>query len=245
VKLDVRPAEPRESNAHLFELARNAWDSGGLFLPLVGRESLDLARQVVRGEAATLAALSRQAEASGARDAAVRLAEASLRRDPDNPEAALVREAVLRTNAEEPSPEPIAALPEPLAAAASDGSELAEVEAMRRVRAQQIERETAVRIREARQLLATDPDRARDMLKESQLLVEKSDDLDPGSRDRLLRQLEMRIRESIVRSREKVECDLAAERRAAIGRERMRLNSELQAREERIKQLVERYTTHL
>jgi hypothetical protein len=242
VKLDVRPAEPRESNAHLFELARNAWDTGGLFLPLAGRESLDLARQVVRGEAATLAALSRQAEASGAREAAVRLAEASLRRDPDNPEAAIVRAAVLRTGADEPAPESIAPPPEPLAAPpASDGSELAEVEAMRRVRGQQLERETAVRIREARQLLATDPDRARDMLKESQLLIERSDDFDVGSRDRLLRQLEMRIRESIVRSREKVECDLAAERRAAIGRERMRLNTELQAREERIKQLVERY----
>jgi hypothetical protein len=38
-----------------------------------------------------------------------------------------------------------------------------------------------------------------------------------------------------------VECDLANERRAAIGRERARLTSELQRREEKIKQLTERY----
>jgi hypothetical protein len=47
---------------------------------------------VIRGEAATLAALSRQAEATGAHASAVRLAEASLRRDPDNADASLIRE---------------------------------------------------------------------------------------------------------------------------------------------------------
>jgi acetolactate synthase small subunit len=70
---------------------------------------------------------------------------------------------------------------------------------------------------------------------------DRGPDRAPGDRDRLLRQLEGRIRESIVRSRAKLECDLAAERKAAIGRERERLNTELQRREERIKQLVERY----
>jgi hypothetical protein len=68
-----------------------------------------------------------------------------------------------------------------------------------------------------------------------------SDDLDVTTRDRLNRQIEISIRESVVRSREKVERDLAAERRAAIGRERMRLNDDLQRREDRIKQLTDRY----
>jgi len=61
-----------------------------VFLPILGREGLALARSVILGEAATLAA-SRQAEAAGAHDAALRLAQASLRRDPDNTQAELVR----------------------------------------------------------------------------------------------------------------------------------------------------------
>ncbi|NDC64292.1 MAG: hypothetical protein EBZ59_09995, partial [Planctomycetia bacterium] len=168
-----------------------------------------------------------------------RLAEASLRRDPDNPEAAIIREVSQRQTVSEREPEPIDVAPP----AGREGApeELAELQAMRRVRGQQLERETAVRIREARDLLPTDPDRARDLLKESQMLVSRSEDLDAADRNRLLSQLETRIREAIVRSREKVDRDLAAERRAAIGRERMRLNDELRRREERLKQLVERY----
>jgi hypothetical protein len=220
----IPPATPREENAYLAELARNAGPNDGVFLPLLGREGLALARSVIRGEAATLAALSRQAEATGAHAAAVRLAEASLRRDPDNSDASLVRQVAQRQLATDP-----ATLPSPTADEL-DGdrltplddsrTELDELEAMRRVRSQNLEQETAVKLRDARNLLTSDPDRARERLKEQQEVVRRNDDLDAGTRERLLAQIEMRIRESIVRSREKIECDLAAERRAAIGRER-------------------------
>ena len=96
VTLDLPAAKPLDQNAYLAELARNARDTDGIFLPLLGREGLALARTVVRGEAAQLAALSRQAEASGAHDSALRLAEASLRRDPDNTDASVIREVVQR-----------------------------------------------------------------------------------------------------------------------------------------------------
>ncbi len=232
-------ATPREENAYLGELARNARDTDGIFLPLLGREGLDLAKSVIRGEAATLAALSRQAAAAGSDESAVRLAEASLRRDPDNTTAAVVRQVAQRRLGDEAesvdAPAPVG---EP---GDSDGGELAELARMRRIRGQQLEQETAVRLRAARQLLLTDPDKARAELKELQLLVAKSDDLEPVTREQLARQIEMRVRESIQRSREKVERDLAAERRAAIGRERARLDGELRRREERIKQLTQRY----
>ncbi|MEY3206599.1 MAG: hypothetical protein RLZZ21_2930, partial [Planctomycetota bacterium] len=244
VALPLPDAQPRDEHAYLGVLARNAWDTDGIFLPLLGRQGMELARNVIRGEAAALAQLSKQAEASGAHDSAVRLAEASLRRDPDNPEAAVVRLTAARQTEELPAAEAVAPPKpgwKPPSRTAEDDSDLADTEAMRQVRAQQLEQETAIRIRDARQLLSTDPDRARDLLKEAQQLVRDSADLAPGDRDRLLRQLEGRIRESIVRSRAKLECDLAAERKAAIGRERDRLNTELHRREERIKQLVERY----
>jgi hypothetical protein len=91
LSLALPDQECKEENAYLEELARNAFGTAGAFLPLLGREGLDLARASIRGEAATLAALSRQAEASGAHDAAVRLAQAALRRDPDNQAAAVIR----------------------------------------------------------------------------------------------------------------------------------------------------------
>jgi len=235
-RLPVPDGPPRDDNAYLAELARNAWSTAGLFLPVLGSEGLEVAHRVIREEAAMLATLSRQAEAAGARDSALRLATASLRRDPDNPVAAVMLTAARRQ-------EPAAELPPPPAGAEGDADtgELADLAAMRRVRAQQLEQETAVRVREARQLLSLDPDQARELLKTALNEVRESGDLDAASRDRLLRQLEMRIRESIVRSREKVGRDLAAERRAAIGREQARLTADLQRREERIRQLVERY----
>jgi hypothetical protein len=243
ISLEVPPTQPQEEHAYLEELARNARDTAGAFLPLLGREGLDLARHAIRGEAATLAVLSRQAEAAGAHDAALRLAQASLRRDPDNTAAAVIRSVAQQIPgpaAEELPPDML-----PPAVPDSGSDELADINALRKVRAQQMEQETAVRLRNARHLMMTDPDQARSNLKELQQAVNSSDDLDAAMRDRLSRQIEMSIRESVVRSREKVECDLANERRAAIGRERQRLDGELRAKEERFKQLTERYTALL
>ncbi len=235
--LAVPQATPLPENAYLQELARNARSSEGIFLPVVGREGLVVAKDLIRGEAASLAVLSAQAQATGAHAAAVRLAEASLRRDPDNQEAGLVREVARRQVGG------VDALPSPAADPLPPGGddELAEQDQARRVRAQMQERDAAVRIRDARQLLSTNPELARDQLKELQAEIRQSTDLDPGTRERLVAQLEMRTRESIVRSREKTDRDLAAERRAAIGRERLRLTSELQRREDKIQQLTEKY----
>ncbi|MEI6037421.1 MAG: VWA domain-containing protein, partial [Planctomycetota bacterium] len=254
--LDIPVATARSENAFLEELFRNARASDGVFLPLLGREGLELARGVIRGEAATLAALSRQAESAGAHDSAMRLADASLRRDPDNVDASLVRTvaqrgAPKRNGGPEMLPRPDAEDSTNAGASgnanqnpvleATDQTELAEFNALRKVRAGQLEQETAVRLRNARQLMAADPDKARTDLKELQREVAASDDLDPAMRDRLSRQIQISVRESIVRSREKTERDLATERSRAIGRERQRLNSELQRKEDRIKQLTERY----
>ena len=243
VVLEVPPTPPQEEHAYLEELARNALNTAGAFLPLLGREGLDLARRAIRGEAATLAELSRQAEAAGAHDAAQRLAQASLRRDPDNTAAAVIRAVAQRGSDSVPEELPADMLPP--VGVDSGSNELAEINALRKVRAQQLEQETAVRLRNARHLMMTNPDQARSDLKDLQQALNSSDDLDAAMRDRLARQIEMSIRESVVRSREKVECDLANERRAAIGRERQRLDGALRAKEERFKQLTERYTALL
>ncbi|MFM8494447.1 MAG: hypothetical protein ACKOEM_02830 [Planctomycetia bacterium] len=268
--VEIPKVEARQENAYLGELFRNAFPTNGVFLPIVGRDGLDLAKATIRGESAQLAALSKHAEATGAHESALRLAVAALRRDPDNVDASLVHGVALkglkqaetpvalnRQTADEPAaddapaqgelerlPAPPQADPQPLPPARDvthDPEELAEFNRLRKIRAQQLEQETAVRLRNARQLMAADPDQARTDLKDLQRSVQASDDLDAAMRDRLLRQIEISVRESIVRSREKAERDLAAERARAIGRERMRLDEELRRREDRIKQLTERY----
>jgi len=193
VSLELPTSKHQDEHAYLEELARNARDSSGVFLPLLGREGLDLARRAIHGEAATLAALSRQAEAVGAHDAALRLAQASLRRDPDNTAAAVmhsVAQQLPAMQAEEVPPEMLSP-----SEASFDSDELAEVTALRKVRAQQLEQETAVRLRNARHLMMTNPDQSRTDLKELQQIVNSSDDLNAAMRDRLSRQIEVSIRE--------------------------------------------------
>ena len=109
------------------------------------------------------------------------------------------------------------------------------------MRAQQLEQEVAVQLRNTRQICAVDPDKARVDLKNLQRTVLASEDLDQATRDRLCRQIEISIRDSIIRSREKAERDLVADRNHAIAAERARLDGELRRREDRIKQLTERY----
>ncbi|NDC64865.1 MAG: hypothetical protein EBZ59_13000, partial [Planctomycetia bacterium] len=184
VRVLVPEVASKNSNAFLAELFGNASPTDGLFLPLLGSQGLEAAQEFLLGEARSLADLSRQAEDAGMRDSAIRLAEASLRRDPDNPVARRVRTVALQSVA----PPADAAVEELAPPARIDGasedapaSELGELAQMRRVRGQQLEQETAVRIREARQLLSSDPDGARSLLQRTLNEIRDSADLDPAA----------------------------------------------------------------
>ena len=119
--------------------------------------------------------------------------------------------------------------------------ELQEIQDRRKIRGQILEREIAVGLRDARHLMGTDPEAARIELKNLQLSVRNSADLEEALRGRLSRQIEISLRESIVRSREKTERDISKERAAAIGRERARVAGDLQRRENKFSQLSKRY----
>jgi len=60
VEVAIPPSAPLPENAYLEELVRNAAPTGGVFLPLLGREGLDVAEAVIRNEASSLATLSKQ-----------------------------------------------------------------------------------------------------------------------------------------------------------------------------------------
>ncbi|HBU38401.1 MAG TPA: hypothetical protein DEB70_11435, partial [Planctomycetaceae bacterium] len=266
---EVPEQEPLSDNAFLEQLARNAFDTGGIFLPLLGREGLEFTATAIQQEAASLALLSRQAEASGSHAAASRLAAASLRRDPDNNEAAIIQATALgrKESDEANNVVPVAdeadtsavesqtpsaleqTKPKTLPQPADNGftglegpqEELQEIQDRRKIRGQILERETAVGLRDARHLMGTDPESARIELKNLQLRVRNSADIEDALRGRLNRQIEISLRESIVRSREKIERDISKERAEAISRERARVAGELQRREDKFSQLSERY----
>ncbi|RLS51592.1 MAG: hypothetical protein DWH87_00185, partial [Planctomycetota bacterium] len=278
-EVTIPAAAPIPENAYVEELYRNARETDGVYLPTLGREGLNVARNVIRGEATALVKMARQAEASGAHSSAMRLAYASLRKDPDNVDAWVMFTAAQKGLFEEEQAQqaggeqvdaPQATLPAPgddavigfegeglpqVDAPFPDGapptggdlgageqqSELADFARMKKVRAQQIEQEVAVRLRTARQTCTVDPDRTRVDLKELQRQVLSSEDLDTATRDRLCRQIEISIRDSIIRSRERAERALVSDRNHAIAQERARLDGELRRREDRIKQLTERY----
>ena len=251
--------EPSSDNAFLEQLARNAYSTGGIYLPLLGREGLELAKSKILSEAATLTSLALQAKSAGNFDAATRLATAALTRDPDDPQAAIVQASV-RTQAAKgvtpvtqvvelpasPQPNASARLQRPQLddedfTASRAAEELRGIENRQRIRAQVLEREIAVGLRNVRHLMAAEPDMARIELKNLQQQVRISVDLDETLRSRLNRQIEISLREVLVRSREKLERDLARERAQAIARERARITGELQRREEKFAQLARRF----
>ena len=69
--------------------------------------------------------------------------------------------------------------------------ELQELQERRKIRGQILERETAVGLRDARHLMGTDPDAARIELKNLQLRVRNSADIEDALRGRLNRQIEI------------------------------------------------------
>ncbi|NBP52496.1 MAG: hypothetical protein EBU70_15190, partial [Actinobacteria bacterium] len=101
--------------------------------------------------------------------------------------------------------------------------------------------ETQVRLRDARLRFSTDPATARDDLKGLLLDIDESDDLDAALRERLRRQVEMRIREANQRVMEKEQRDLASERSRAAAREKLQMIDELNRREEKFDTLAKRY----
>src|SRR5262249_10878478 len=142
-----------------------------------------------------------------------------LRRDPENPEAKQIRQAIATekqnvlknrmsgarpagandlklTNFRQIEGPPEAVPPPPASPAASDGAFLTEV--ARRVDIINQETDVAVQnaIRQARTLMGVDPDGAANMLKLQQENVRKIPELTPETRTRLLSALEQALRQT-------------------------------------------------
>ena len=101
-----------EDFSFLPELVASAKGNGGVGLATVGMAGLMEARRVINVAVEEIANLGKQAVATGNTEAAERLANEALRRDPNDPTARTVKKAVEKQRAEQAAKRPVAAASE-------------------------------------------------------------------------------------------------------------------------------------
>lgn len=248
--------ESSNNNSFLVELVKLSQQDGGVSLPTAGSATLWDLRKAVNGRAQGLTMLSQQALALGDLPQAQRLASQASEIDPTNPSGSIVRDAVriARKQAEGAPQELKLASRQVRADAASDeaageppaepadGELLDEVERQQRVYRQFLSTEVKNAINQARQTMAFDPEGATNMLK---LLLEKvsqAPEVDPELRDQLSDQIGAALRAASEQSLVKAERDLRANQRAAEGEARRRINQELFLQQQKVDQLMARFS---
>lgn len=252
MKWTVQPGPSVDDNSYLAQLVERASIEGGVSLPLIGTDSLQLARREVNIDAGSLVKLARQALASGNAEGAQRLAGEVLQRDPQNPEA----KAILETAAEgQPAPPDAAAAPEaelnlvgpPPADGdapepfAVEGAFAERFEHERNVIAQMITTDVQNTINQARSRMSTEPEIAIQDLKLQMENVRRAPELEPEIRDQLVDQLQAGLREA---RRVQVEVEQRRQEmheRLATAKERMLINEDLLRTQQKVEQLLDRF----
>ncbi|MCR4415824.1 MAG: hypothetical protein NUV77_25700, partial [Thermoguttaceae bacterium] len=251
----IAAAEVRDENSYLPRIVSAARPTGGVGLPLSDWESLRNAALEVSASAAELTRLASQALGTNDFVNAARLAQAALGQDPMNDEARAIAAAAA---AKRPIAHPTAgAAPASPAAPAAPTDDLnlagpavppegALVQAVERERAvirQAITADVEHAIAQARSAVMADPDAAIQSLKLLQDRVRTVPDLGPDVRSQLDSQLQAALRE-MSRRREEV---LAARQRAlelqAAAKEREMLRQNLEMRQVKVNQMMERFVS--
>jgi uncharacterized membrane protein YgcG len=265
--------KPSEDFAFLPKLVGQAQADKGLSLPTVGSAGLREAAVVTMASAENLVKLGHEALASGNAQGARAAADAALQRDPRNPTAIALRDAALSGVAAPANLPPVgnaapAAGARPVrgggeadltlvAPAAADapiaGSLLAEELAEGSILpptiqeelliSQRIQAEVANGLNAARDIMAENPDTAEQDLKLLLENVERAPRLSAEVRRQLRDQIEFAIRESRRLSVEFAENKARTEEARAGALELLRINQDLVVREQRLKQIMDRFNS--
>ncbi len=249
----VLPPAPNEDHNYLpglVELARKD-PTGGATLPLVDAGSLKRAKLVVDTGARNLTILARQALAASQPAQAERLAQAALKQDPQDPEARAILQAARRQSAGGNPATPAAASKEPAlelqgnpappAAVPGAGALVEQYQQKQNLLAQMVTTDVTQTINHARSIMAEQPDAAINELKLQMENVRRVPELDEAVRSRLLGQLEAAVREAQRRQQIKEERDRERDINLAKARERTLLQESLLRREEKIRQIMDRF----
>ena len=246
------------------QLVDGARDTGGVALPTLGSDGLrDVARTIATDDEA-LVRLGGSALRTGDLEGASKVAEAILRRDPDNPEALMIRHAAQHRAGAGKSGDaadlrlvklqPVVTAPTgpagPPTAGTTDFGSLQDVGGFlnlvqdnKQVIDQKFRAEVDQSLKDARQKLATDPSGTQSDLKLTLEMIDRNVDVSPDRKAQLREQVISAIKEASRRSKE-VENRLAmARENLAASEERERLVAETARNQQKVKQLMDRFNS--
>jgi len=236
------------------QLVASVRESGGLGMPTMGSASLQEMAKLVSANNELLTKLGRNALRGGDTDGALKVAEAVLKRDPNNPQAQRIRDAARRNGNEDADlrlvnlQDPDAgAAPQPggglLAEVEGEGMFLNQVESNQQVLEQKIKTEVEQALNQAREQMGSNPESAKRDLKIWLETIERSPDMGPDTRAQLRNQIESAIREAGRRSVEHAIRVAQAEENRAAADERQQLVEETARNRQKVKQLMDRFNS--
>jgi hypothetical protein len=252
---DVHSERPSADFAFLPKLVDTASADGGLSLPTAGTPALREAARVMMTSADQLVNLGHEALSSGNFAGAAKVAAAALDRDPMNPTAIALRDAARKQAAGAPvrsggdadlslgsaaAPEKGGSLLAEVLAEGAPGF-IDDVAKERQVVAGLVEAEVSQGLAEARRVMGENPVEAEQSLKVLLEKVEQVPSLDGGVRASLRDQLTSAIRESRRVGNIVAETQARSEEQRAAGIELERINQELTMKEQRLKQVMDRF----
>lgn len=255
LKWSVAPNKSSDDNAYLAQLTKVSAQDNGYGLPTLGTEGLKEARFMVNQGAHDLLKLSRQAISSGRKDQAKLLVKESLRRDPGNPEAqaldnAIEKGGVIPVSAQLPGAVGVPSndlrlvrQPEVLPDFAP--GLLGNVEQRIDLIEQKLRGEVLQGMNNARGLLGSDPIRAELELKQLLERVEATPDLRATARSELRETLTRAIREAQTRVVDFDANRLEILQRTQAAQERKQALDMVLTQQARVKQLMERFNALL
>ena len=227
----------------LIELAR---PDQGVSLPTVGSEGLAEVRAQIDLNAGRLAQLGSQALAMGNRDGAQKLADAALAADPNNNEAELLKGALTRAPANSGAGLVLLNNPQDETEKVDDrGRFLEQAESDLDLLNQKTRAEVQAALRAARDQAIEDPRTAIQSLKSLLETINAAADLDADVRLELRDKIVTAVKEAEVKRVSMDEKRAELEQREATRLEAARLQDEASIREERVGQLVKRFSALL
>ncbi|NMC19002.1 MAG: hypothetical protein GYA33_01170, partial [Thermogutta sp.] len=257
-------AESRPDNAFLVQLVESIRAGGGIAAPIPGTALLRELAEEFEIAAYNLTELAEQALQVNDVEAARRMAEEAVRRDPQNQAARKILARVTQISQEAgagaaPAAEgPLPAAPAapqapadltltgpavPPAADAAPAGLAAQVLKDRAILVDAVTQDVRTKLNEARKRMATNPEDVREDLKELLDQVLRTPDLPAEVREQLADQVRAAIRQADARVIEWNEQQRRAAAQEAQALERKLLTESLLAREEKLTQLMERFNS--
>ncbi|MGE3778637.1 MAG: VWA domain-containing protein, partial [Pirellulaceae bacterium] len=243
-------AEPANADfdflPHLVELARA---DGGMRLPTLGSDGLRESARVMQRNAEGLTRLSEHALVTGDLAGAKVAAEAAMKQDPANPEAALVRETAVKladagtrtTDTALRQVTPLAPAVNPETTEGGEGRLLGSVETSSALRSEVIQTEVEQGLNAARRKMSSSPELAKQDLILLLDSIDQATELPPEVRGQLRDRVQTAIREAARRQIEVASAQAQAQENQVAAIERLRLTEELDRRQAKIQQLLSRF----